>query len=567
MKELKLSDLCLPIEAVTQTFAFLGKRGGGKSYAAMKLAELMLQAKAQIVALDPIGIWWSLRMSADGKNKGFSIPVFGGEHGDVPLEPHAGALIAKLIVEGHFSAILDVSTFRKNERKQFVTDFAEELLHRKKSNRSAVHVFFEESQVFVPQKIFKGEERMLGAFEDLIKLGRNYGIGASLISQRPQSVNKDVLNQTEVLLAFQMTGPQERKTIEGWISEKVGNEKRENLAEILPSLKIGEAHLWSPQWLQVSMKIKIAKRVTYDSSSTPSVGSKIIKTKDLSPVDVAKIRESMSDIVKRADERDPKKLQQRIRQLEAEAAKRIPATKEVTKEITVEVPVLPEIIKDFAVDLRRQAGALSREADALSQKADAFEDALNNLSNVVRPTAIPIPKPKPQPQKLTGLSRGTGKTYSAGDRSLPDGERKCLTVAAQFTPTGGATREQITILADYKRSTRDAYIQRLSAKGLVTTVGKLVKATDQGFAALGSDFEPLPTGAELREYWIHRLPEGERKVLEVCIGRYPNHVDRETISDETAYKRSTRDAYIQRLAVRKLVQASKEGVKASDDLY
>lgn len=33
---LKLSDeLDLPISAVTQTFAFLGKRGGGKTYAAV----------------------------------------------------------------------------------------------------------------------------------------------------------------------------------------------------------------------------------------------------------------------------------------------------------------------------------------------------------------------------------------------------------------------------------------------------------------------------------------------------------------------------------------------------
>ena len=35
----------------------------------------------------------------------------------------------------------------------------------------------------------RGQERMLGAMEDIIKLGRNYGIGVSLLSQRPQSVN------------------------------------------------------------------------------------------------------------------------------------------------------------------------------------------------------------------------------------------------------------------------------------------------------------------------------------------------------------------------------------------
>lgn len=36
--------LDLPIEAVTQTFALLAKRGAGKTYAALKLAEGMLDA-------------------------------------------------------------------------------------------------------------------------------------------------------------------------------------------------------------------------------------------------------------------------------------------------------------------------------------------------------------------------------------------------------------------------------------------------------------------------------------------------------------------------------------------
>lgn len=120
-------ELSFPIDAVTQTFAFLGRRGSGKTYGAGKLAELFLDAGAQIVALDPIGNWYGLRLSADGKGKGFSIPVFGGERGDVPLEPQAGALIAKLLVEERFSAVLDLSTFRKEQRKQFATDFAEGL--------------------------------------------------------------------------------------------------------------------------------------------------------------------------------------------------------------------------------------------------------------------------------------------------------------------------------------------------------------------------------------------------------------------------------------------------------
>src|SRR5688572_16246807 len=85
-----------PRDAVTQRYGFIGTIGGGKTYAATKLAETMLDAGAQIVAIDPVGVWYGLRAAGKGKNgaPGYNIPVFGGLHGDVPIEIGAGALIA-----------------------------------------------------------------------------------------------------------------------------------------------------------------------------------------------------------------------------------------------------------------------------------------------------------------------------------------------------------------------------------------------------------------------------------------------------------------------------------------
>jgi DNA helicase HerA-like ATPase len=58
----------------------------------------------------------------------------------------------------------------------------------------------EESQLIIPQFTGGGDvARMVGIYEEIIRLGRNYGIGCTMISQRPQSVNKEVLNQTECL--------------------------------------------------------------------------------------------------------------------------------------------------------------------------------------------------------------------------------------------------------------------------------------------------------------------------------------------------------------------------------
>src|SRR4051794_14879338 len=83
VKKLELApNLALPIDAVTKKFGFFGQNGSGKTYGAMKLAELMLDAGAQIVVIDPVGKWYGPRLAADGKTpSGIEIPIFGGLHG------------------------------------------------------------------------------------------------------------------------------------------------------------------------------------------------------------------------------------------------------------------------------------------------------------------------------------------------------------------------------------------------------------------------------------------------------------------------------------------------------
>jgi len=68
LKQLKISDdLSLPLDAATQTFAFIARKGAGKTYAAGKLAECLMDAQVQVVILDSVGNWWGLRLEADGK--------------------------------------------------------------------------------------------------------------------------------------------------------------------------------------------------------------------------------------------------------------------------------------------------------------------------------------------------------------------------------------------------------------------------------------------------------------------------------------------------------------------
>jgi hypothetical protein len=537
---MKLADrLELPLEAVTQKFAFLGRTGSGKTYAAEKLAELFLDAGAQVVVLDGIGVWYGLRLKADGKSKGYSIPVFGGEQGDVPLEPQAGKLIAKLIVDEGFSAVLDVSNFRKHERKTFVTDFAEELFHRKKTHRSALHFFCEESQMFIPERSGKDGARMLGAFEDLIKLGRNYGIGASLISQRPQAVNKEVLNQTEILLAFQMTGPHERKAIAAWVSDK-GMDV--NLVDELPSLKVGDAYVWSPQFLNVSERVHIAKKKTYDASSTPVVGAKTAQPRDLSPVDVEKIKASMADVVKRAEESDPRKLQARIRQLEAEIKK--PAAPAAATQIpkTTTVEIFPKKIGRALVtrlnNADRMFGSLIQHMENI--KKEMLETGAMLLQAMDAPPSMAaertiertrdvssvqmIRQPKPAPVSVPTPSE-------SGD--LSGIHAKIVNALAELASFGVTqpNRQQISFYIGNVLTSGygSRAVGELKTRGLVDyPAGGCLALTDAGRAA-AYGFSAPSSLTDFHDRIRRHLGGLHERIFNALVGIYPNGVSREDL--------------------------------------
>lgn len=84
-------------DALDDRIAFVGTAGSGKTYNACAAVERLLERKARVVIIDPLGAWWGLRLSADGKKPSpFPVVIFGGRHGDLPLTEHAGALIGAL---------------------------------------------------------------------------------------------------------------------------------------------------------------------------------------------------------------------------------------------------------------------------------------------------------------------------------------------------------------------------------------------------------------------------------------------------------------------------------------
>lgn len=586
-KSLKLAQgLSLPSdEAITQTIAILGRKGGGKSYTGMKLAELMLGAKAQVIVLDMVGRWYGLRLSEDGKSPGFDVVVLGGLRGDIPLTEESGALIADTVVETERSFILDLSQFSKSARRRFATAFATRLWERKKSEMepTPLHLFIEECQLLIPQNAFKGDEQMLGIFEEMVRLGRNYGIGVSMISQRPQSVNKEALTQAEVLIVHQVNGTPERKAIGAWIVDK-GMDV--SLLDELPGLEIGTAFFWSPQWLRCFQKIEVLPRETYDSSATPKSGARKVSAK-LAPLDLAGIQERMSSLVEEAKVNDPKALKARIAQLEKELAAKV-VHAGPTKE---------------ALALEKSANERAKRLDALAERACA---AAQELTRAVSDSGLFGQQVVLDPNQRVSINSAMSslrlsppiemapirsQTPVRSMRDMADVRIRPVSVAVE-PPEGLSvyatgllatawsrlpmklTRTQLALLSN--RSTRSSAFSvamtQLVRSGYLLQRGHQFELSSDALQNLGSKFERKPqpaSGEELRESWLRALPAYEAVLLKELMHEYPSGLLRDELSRATG-KSLTSSAFsvaISTLKKNELVHEDSGALYVSDVLY
>lgn len=319
--QIKISkEISLPPDTVTQTIAILAKRRAGKSYTMRKMAEQLFKANQQIVIVDPKGDQWGIRSSADGKKPGLPVVIFGGEHGDVPLEPNSGEMVAKLVVEERVSILIDLSMFRKYEIATFMTAFLENLyrLKAQEQYRTPVMLIIDEADAIAPQKPQKGEERMLGAAEDIVRRGGQRGLGCILVTQRSAVLNKNVLTQAEMLVVLRTISPQDIAAMKSWIDVHGTIEEGKILIDSLPSLPIGDAWFWSPGWPTsngIFKRAHILPIETFDSGATPKPGEKKIIPRNLADVNLDSLKKQMASVVEKAAENDPKKLKEEIANL------------------------------------------------------------------------------------------------------------------------------------------------------------------------------------------------------------------------------------------------------------
>lgn len=584
MKTIRLSkSISLPIELTTRRSAVFGVSGSGKSNTATRCIEQLLAAGEQVILIDPKGEGWGLRTSADGKRPAYDIIVFGEPHGDIRelREEHADQ-IADFAVESGRSIVLSLLGFDSDQsERRFVTAFFKRL-YRLKSQMAAktrTLVVLEEAHLFVPEQASGAVGEMVGAVKRIARQGRSAGLGLMIVDQRPQDVAKSIISQSELLICHQLIHKLDRDALRDWVRAYDRGGQGEAFLGSLAELQSGQAWVWSPAWLQLFERTLVDRRQTYDSGATPD-GSSAAAPKARATVDLDALKGQLAHVVEQAKANDPKALKADVARLkkELEAAKQAAEkSANATKEKRVEVPAVKKAELDridnmigklaTAFDRAGEIGAKLKEAtDALaaavkSTAGPMARPAERALTTPLRPTSRPISAP-PSPRPSPGGRGGNAD----GDFSLGKGERAVLIAIAQHA--GGVDKTQLTILTGYKRSSRDAYLQRLRTANLIEQHGDQITATADGVAALGDSFEPLPTGEALRQHWLDRLSGGEKAIFELLISAYPHSLTTTDLTEQTSYQRSSRDAYLQRLASRKLITRGREGlVRASEELF
>lgn len=545
----------------------LADSGAGKSWLIRKMAE-ECSGKVQQIIIDPEGDFITLREK-------YPFALVSKHGGDLPLNIRYAETLAHKILETGLSVIVDLYELKKPERIAFVKIFTDALVEAPKKIRRSCIVYYDEAQMFCPQ------DKSADSYSSIIDIcarGRKRGLCAVLATHRASIMNNDAMAQCKNKFMGSTSLPDDQRKV----AHELGLYDKEEIRN-LRNLGKGEFYAFGNAISKEILKFKVTQVKTTHLKS----GGKL-KSPPPTPAAIRKIVSKLESIPEEA-EGDLKSKQEMLA--------KIKLLQQQLKIAQKAQPVVVEHKEDKKLlhklgELQSQLLTANEESAEWKKLATELHSTLVAVQKYIDTTTpelkINVKRPKTKAKlipvkfdngKLTVKSPGLAKALrnhpmnkdrpvpsGESDNNIPEGEKAVLTWLCQVGHP--VERRQLTVVTGYKRSSRDAYIARLKKKGYVASSGSGVEATQTGINALGNNYTPLPTGDELQQYWLKELPEGERKVLEILIGAYPNAVSRDAITEKTNYLRSSRDAYIARMKAKELVVDAGSGMlKASDNLF
>jgi DNA-binding MarR family transcriptional regulator len=202
-----------------------------------------------------------------------------------------------------------------------------------------------------------------------------------------------------MLVLLRTIAPQDLAAIDAWIDVHGTDDERKILKASLPSLPIGEAWLWSPGWPTVDgifQRAQILPIETFDSGATPKPGEKRIEPKNLADVDLDALSRQMSATIEKAKAENPKELQKKIRELEAELKKSqntrpAPAKAEIKtiEKLVVDVKVLSRLEK-LVEKFHAAVDKVVEVSEAITQESGILNGSLSNARFIASAGVTPL---------------------------------------------------------------------------------------------------------------------------------------------------------------------------------
>jgi hypothetical protein len=565
--------------------------GGGKSWTIRRLLE-QTAGQVQQLVIDPEGEFATLREKHD-------FVIAAPHDGDALAHPKTAALLARRLLETGVSAILDIYDLKAHERQAFVRIFLEALVNAPKALWRPALIVLDEAHVFCPES---ARAESAGAVIDLATRGRKRGFALIAATQRLAKLHKDAAAECLNKLVGRTGLDVDVKRA----ADELGFTAREAMDK-LRQLAPGEFFAFGPA---LSPQVR-PLRIGPVSTTHPKAGDRTLRAPPKPTAAIVAVLPKLSDLPKEAEAEA-----QSIADLKRELAN---ARRELTRANTT----LPgPSFKDL--DNERNEGYLAGEHDTLAVAKGVFTHVENALIIAVRKecadairligpmTATPTGALKPG-MKVTGrgikpgtkivsgepptwmddkskqmrkaldamhvagaegLKRGSAPRAGNGaghtSATLNAAQRKFLTVLAQRQ--GKATsRNQVALFAGY--SSKSAHVDNVlsSLRAAAYAEGRRgdIRITDAGLAALG-EFEPLPSGDRLRDYWM--LEAGgaaEAAFLKVVFEAYPGSLTRDEIAQRAGYSTTSAhvDNVLSRLRSLDLITGGRSAISASGELF
>jgi hypothetical protein len=334
----------------------LGQSGTGKSNTVAAIAEEVLKHKIPLTIVDPESEYWSLKSLYD------LVVVGRSEHADLEVAPEHMGQLAEWSVRQGVPVIIDLDDYTDEEAFGLLVPYFQRLWVACSRIRRDYMVIVDEAQDFIPQS---GKTPLKGQLIRIAKKGRKRRIWSVFATQRPQSMDKDYLTQTDLRILHAVSYKHDLEVYADIIPALSGSE----LA--VPVQKLGKGQAYAI-YDHTPYLVQIRRRDSFDPNEEPSAGADIVEP-TLRPLDAAMLEELRTRLAAPpdAERMEKEQLLGRIRELEAKLRQT------ATPRSSIRAPRAPH--SDAAEEIEKLREALSDQARVIAEKEALIQSLTPHL--------------------------------------------------------------------------------------------------------------------------------------------------------------------------------------------